>query len=323
MKKKTYFIILGILVTVLIVAIILTITIKKPDDEYIVLGEEAKEYQKIYDISLINDAVEDYYVIKGLTKDNGVALRYIEYPSTIDGIKVKKIITNENRFGDYRNIQKIVISKYIEYIGTDLTAQDLGNCFFENAVNLTTIEVDEQNQFFSSKEGILYSKNMETLLKFPINKSISTEPFQINEKVKIIGNRAFLNAAYLKAVIISKNVEILEESAFYSCKQLSNIIFENESRLTKIGANCFRSANLIEKIELPNSVISLDSNAFYDCSSLKALFIPSSVKEFGTRICLGCNPEIKIFTPKENYDFLISVSENFGNKNFVNHIVEQ
>lgn len=323
MSKKSYIIILSVLVVILGIVIVLTIVNKKSDDPEVVFGPEALEYQKIYDLSLIEDDDENYYIIKGLTSSSGVSLRYIEFPSTIDGIKLKKIITNDNKFADYHNIQTIVIPQYIEYIGTDKNATGIGNCFFENASNLTSIEVDKNNEYFSSDDGVLFNKDKSILLKFPMDKTVSKNTFEISNTVVTIGEKAFLNVSSLKHISIGDKVETIEANAFDGCTNLEEVKFSENSSLKEIKAFSFQKNQNLTEVKLPDGLVTLGTGAFYNCTNLNSLFVPSSVVNFGLDICRLCSSNLMIYTTADNYEFLVTQADRFNNNDFASHIKVQ
>lgn len=320
MKKRTYFIVLSVLVMVLVVVIVLTIINNKQKSDDQIWGKEAREYLKYYDLSIEKDNNEKYFIIKGLTKDNGVSLRSIEFPETIDGLKVKKIVTNENKFSEYRFVQKITIPKYVEYIGTNEVG---GDCYFENAINLISIDVDTDNQYFSSKEGVLYNKDKTTLLKYPADKRLMTTTYKTIDTVKAINKLAFYNATEITQIIISKSVEVIGESSFLGCKKLNTVVFEEDSNLVEIGSFAFRNNESLERIYLPVGTKTLNTGAFYGCKALKELYIPTTITTFGQNICSICYDEIKIKTPRSNIEFLLSLEDKFGIKDFSLHLEEE
>ena len=58
-------------------------------------------------------------------------------------------------------------------------------------------------------------------------------------------------------------------SCFYNCFNLTNITFEEESKLTIIGNYSFYGCSKLETISIPSSVSEIGNNAFYNCSNLE------------------------------------------------------
>lgn len=107
----------------------------------------------------------------------------------------------------------------------------------------------------------------------------------------------FKDVTRLKYVKLPKNLEIINENAFYNCNlssieipasvtqingsafrsnSLRYVQFENGSRLTTINEFAFAS-NSFAEIILPNTIESIGNNAFAACTSLREIVIPEAV----------------------------------------------
>ena len=101
-------------------------------------------------------------------------------------------------------------------------------------------------------------------------------------------NGVFYNCTSLTSITIPANVEIIEATAFYSCKALSTLLFEPNSKLQIIGGNihaealkdgygkldaygAFTNCTLLTSIQIPISVIEIECAAFYNCTSLNSV----------------------------------------------------
>ena len=91
---------------------------------------------------------------------------------------------------------------------TNTIARDAFNWNWE----LTEITVDEENEKFTSVEGVLYNKNKTTLIKYPGNKSGQT--FYIPDTVTEIYCNAFTNTLNLYKIVIPESVKMINERAF-------------------------------------------------------------------------------------------------------------
>lgn len=75
---------------------------------------------------------------------------------------------------------------------------------------LSSIEVDPENQYFSSIDGVLYNKEITKLLKFPAGKA----SFEMPESVTIIGSSAFSYCRNLTSLSLSANLKEINSGAF-------------------------------------------------------------------------------------------------------------
>jgi hypothetical protein len=90
---------------------------------------------------------------------------------------------------------------------------------FEIASGLIT--VDQNNNNYSSLDGVLYDKSKSKLIHYPTSKLGS---FNIPSSVKTIGRVAFGSCSGLTSVTIPPSVSSIEMSAFSNCISLSTII---------------------------------------------------------------------------------------------------
>ena len=60
--------------------------------------------------------------------------------------------------------------------------------------------------------------------------------------------------------------------AFRCCKTLTDITFQEGSRLEKIGHNCFNWSN-IEELYIPGTVTEIGNDAIGYCSSLRVVWL--------------------------------------------------
>ena len=133
---------------------------------------------------------------------------------------------------------EIDISKNIE---------NIGNGAFESCENITSFNVDEDNLYYIDEDGVLYNKDKTYLIAYPPKKSGSKydvpdtvtklgagafscceelEEITIPDGVKYIDDSTFSYSG-IKEITISKNVESIDEWAFYSCENLESITILN------------------------------------------------------------------------------------------------
>ena len=122
----------------------------------------------------------------------------------------------------------------------------------------------------------------------------------------------------LKSVTIHSSEETIGESAFESCENLSDVLFESPSSLTHIGKSSFYNCKELSKISIPSSVkrigegafsfgsslhyvtfeapcslTSIMEAAFYSCNLIEVV-IPSSVTIIGKRAFSSCEKIQKV-----------------------------
>ena len=82
--------------------------------------------------------------------------------------------------------------------------------------------------------------------------------------VTSIGDNVFDGNGNIESIVIPKGIKKIGERAFYACKDLNNLTFEENSQLTTIGKEAF-SLSALKNIVIPKSVTNIEESAFYRC----------------------------------------------------------
>lgn len=219
-------------------------------------------------------------------------------PWKVNAESVKKIAVESGvtsisvtAFDDMLNLKTISISDTVSFIEGD------EGCF-DWCPKLESIIVDENNKWFSTDDGVLFSKDKKKLIRFPEGKS---GVYTLPDAVEVIGYGAFGACENLSEVIIPDSVRTIENYAFYPCFELKKVVIGdgvtsvgkwafaecyNLSELTigksveSIGDNAFGFA-IINELEIPEGCKSIGEQAFYGCAQLKKVIIPKSVTSIG------------------------------------------
>lgn len=120
-------------------------------------------------------------------------------------------------FSGCTNLKEVYIPKSVENIGEGA---------FAACTSLEKIEVDEDNPNYISHDGVLYSKDMDTLVCYPSGKKDVS--FTVPEQVSWIQDFAFGNCEYLEEITL-KDVSV-GYSAFMICRVLKTANIEGDVR---------------------------------------------------------------------------------------------
>ena len=95
---------------------------------------------------------------------------------------------------------------------------------FDWCFDLASIDVAEDNPYFTSVDGVLYSKDMLTLVSYP---SAREGEFSIPYGVETICMDAFGTDSKLTRVVIPASVTMIEDWAFDNCTALVEAVFQH------------------------------------------------------------------------------------------------
>lgn len=132
-------------------------------------------------------------------------------------------------------------------------------------------EIDNQSDFITLKDGVLYSKDMNRLIfcwqekeYFSVPQSVKViEPFafclqknlrniELHNDIVSIGNAAFMGCEALEHIAIPRSVMEIKSDTFDGCISLKNVELHDE--ITQIGRHAFRHCDALQKIVLPRNL---------------------------------------------------------------------
>ena len=192
----------------------------------------------------------------------------------------------------------------------------IDNGAFEGCTSLTAIDVADDNEYYTSVDGVLFNKDKTELICYPAGKT--DKSYNIPNSVTSIGWYAFIGCTSLTSITIPDGVVSIGEYAFCGCSSLTSITIPNgvteigwkafggcssltsitiPESVTEIGYYAFSGCTSLTSITIPNSVTSIGGYAFEDCSSLTSITIPDCVTSIGGYAFSGCTSLTSITIP--------------------------
>lgn len=234
------------------------------------------------DQKLEYEIVDDHVVITKYT--DSTERTEISVPDEIDGLPVTEIA--DFSLFNAESLKKITIGKNVETIG---------EWSMTNNQHLSEFVVDEQNPYFCSVDGVLYSKDKKTIIYFPPAKDIefnkygdaqNKTTYSILDGVETIRSKAFYKCYYVEDITIPSTVKRIEEKAFHRTAALNKI--DLPEGLEYIGkdafAYCFSENYKSDgrpdlpdhtEIVIPSTVTEIGEYAFFNCSRItKVTMLP-------------------------------------------------
>ena len=221
------------------------------------------------------------------------SLREITIPEGVESIP-------ESLFYGMESLKSIELPASLKTIGVHAFPDcGYGTYAFEK------INVSPKNEIYCSVDGILYSKDVTTLIKvpgvYPNSKivvpetvtCIDQDAFAHNknivevtlpESVKQINNSAFKGCENLKKINLER-VKTIGEQAFEGCEALDDVTLSCEAIPQSAFGGCYK----LKKVTLHNTVEICDS-AFYACA-IQSIEFPSSLHTIGESAFKSCRFE--------------------------------
>ena len=168
----------------------------------------------------------------------------------------------------------------------------LGEYIFAYCTGLTAIDVDVDNQVYSSVDGVLFNKDKTDILICPRNK---TGEYSIPATVTSVANGVFQNCSLSSISFLGDTVSIGNNS-FEDCDNLASISLPNS--LTSIGVSAFNGCKVLTSITIPSGVRSLPDSAFYNCILLSSVSLPDDMTSIGEKAFMDCKALVNIDLPE-------------------------
>ncbi|MDO9630100.1 MAG: InlB B-repeat-containing protein [Acholeplasmataceae bacterium] len=166
---------------------------------------------------------------------------------------------------------------------------------------LEEITVDLTSMHYKSLEGVLFSKDGTTLIRYPANKS-NTE-YIIGNYVLNIGSDAFSNSHHLTSIIIGSSVNTIGDHAFYDCIGLTSMVIPDS--VTNVEIYIFRDCIHLVSVQLGSGITAISAYMFNGCVSLISIIIPFQVLSIGYGAFYDC---ISLSTMHLKRDYLSGIT---------------
>lgn len=149
------------------------------------------------------------------------------------------------------------------------------------AIATARFEVEEGNELWSSNDGVLFSKNGATLIKYPVHKGIGS--YEVPVGTKWIRPAAMYYGP-IETVILPAGLEEIGSEAF-SYSTIKEINFPNS--LKRIGRRAFLFTRLRE-VDLSNAMPAIEQSAFEGCHQLEVAEL-GGVGSLGEAVFQSCS----------------------------------
>ena len=209
---------------------------------------------------ILNDNQTGYILTNGDYEN----LKICDIPSEYNGLQVVGIDSWAFSFCD--NLTEVKIPK---------TVMNIGNLAFYSCDKLENIEVSNQNEYYKSIDGNLYSIDSKTLVQYSIGKK--EKSFLVPDEVINIESGAFAWCDSLENVYLPLGITVIEEGLFSYCSNLISVAIPEG--VTSILEDAFYSCDKLTNVVIPKTLINIEDDAFAYCDSLLDIYIRKNIEK--------------------------------------------
>lgn len=180
--------------------------------------------------------------------------------------------------------------------------EEIGKKAFLGCLKLKKIGVSKANQHFMDANGVLYTKNQDTIINFPSG----IKEIKLPESVKKIEDYAFCCRLGIKEISLPKGLKHIGNSAFECCRNLATV--EIKGTLDYIGKSAFMDCTALKSITLLKGETVIDEKSFKDCDRLEKIVLPEGLCKISTGMLQDCKSLKNVIIPStvskiEDYAF--------------------
>jgi len=265
-------------------------------------------------------------------------------------------VIEDTAFYECSNLTNVTISDGVKTIGnfafygcnmTSITipssVTSIGREVFSYCDNLVTIDVDDDNENYTSINGALIRLDGMVLVQYPSGRG---GDYDIPNGVNSIMDFSFEGSRKITSVSIPSSVGSIGGSPFYGCTGLKSIIVNDNEHFQSIDGVLFNKAGThliqypcgkntiyrmpedvttiqpysfggcseLKDVIISSDVTSIDEFAFHACTSLTSITIPSNVSSIGNCPFAGCLQLSSIKVDADNLWYSSSIDGVLFNK---------
>ena len=212
--------------------------------------------------------------------------------------------------------------------------ENIGEYIFHGCSALTAIEVDPENAVFSDQDGVLFTKDGVTLLRYP--QAAPWTEYRVPDGCTQLTNGSFLDAAGLTGIDLNQ-ATVYGQDTFFRCTGLTEIVLPEgvtelagymfaycsgltsvtlPSTLKIVGLYSFYACGALEEVTVPEGTETIGAYSFFNCVGMKKLHLPDSITEVGDG-AMGYYAETEDTEPQKIADFKVVYNRNQAIYDFV------
>lgn len=142
---------------------------------------------------------------------------------------------------------------------------------------LTDIRVGSGNTAYKAEDGVLFSKDGTTLIRYPA--ACPETEYSVPNGVTVIGGFAFEGSSNLTGINLPDSVTTIESQALANCRNLTSLSLPDG--LKSLGSYALVNCRSLKSIVVPEGITEINSGVFQQCTSLEKVILPSGITRIG------------------------------------------
>lgn len=243
------------------------------------------------------DSSQKYY-----TEDNTITPYMFTNCANLKKLVLPNDVTKIDKNVFNIGIESITLPKQLQVFNAEI------KCYL-----LKEISIDEKNSYFTIKNGVLYSKNMTTLICNPAQNEKIKDRFFVPNGVRIIAPYAFWWQEYLNSIILPQSIEKIGLNAFSGCV-IDSLTIKPNIEYSKLGA-C-----TIDNIIIEDGFDSFNGSILEEVSSSTIKIyckIPPKGGIYNKKLQDNC----RLLVPKGSYD-AYNIAYDWGDFKYIEEFSE-
>ena len=225
----------------------------------------------------------------------------------------------------------LVVPRGVSSVMLPASVTDFEYDVFNPCQKLASIQVEEGNSAYSSKDGLLFNKAGTTLIAVPYevtSVTLSADVAKIvggcfdgRQKITAIqvdeGNATYSSIGGLlfnktgsaliavpegiTSIVLPNGLTEIQYDQFADCNALTSVTLPKS--ITRIGGHAFMNCRNLTSVVIPDGVNTIGARAFWNCRSLTSVVLPESVTKINNAAFLGCTSltSLIILAPKVTF----------------------
>lgn len=203
-----------------------------------------------------------------------------EVPNTDTKKNVPVVGLVDTPFGSCHKLEKITIPDTLDHFtwrNLIVTTMVLIDSKEEVVPTVKEVAVSDTNPNFTVKDGLVYSKDMKTLVGCP--PALGVKEVVLPEETETIGDYAFGDCYTLEKAVVPSTIKEMENDVFAGCINLKYA--ELPESMTFVPGQTFTFCTSLEEVKFNGVISEIGFESFYHCDSLKEFDIPDTVTAIG------------------------------------------